>query len=140
MPKYSRFSLTLPILLILAACGGTKAVYDHASTPPQYAKSVLLHHNAIGTQLADLREDPAVSDATKEILRREYRLTVCSHAERDADEPTSSCNEGPAYVLEAAGRAYEGVANAQTEADLQKAVDELVAILVKLIDTIATAK
>lgn len=140
MRRFRSFATCLPILLILTACGGTKAVYDQAHTPPQYVKAVLLHHNAVGTQIADLRADPAVSADTKEMLRRDYRMTVCSDAELTADEPTSDCDEGLAYVVEAAGRSAEGLSSATTEAELQKAVDDLVALLVKIIDTIATAK
>lgn len=128
------------IVLLVAGCSGTKAVYEKADTPPQYAKAVLLHHNAIGSQVADLRADAAVSDASKAKLLEGYRLTVCNSAELAANESTATCNEGPSYVLEKAARAFEGAANAQTEAELQKAVDDLVGLLVTLIDTVNGAK
>lgn len=134
------FAFLLLGLLLLAGCGGTRAVYDLAKTPPQYAKAVLLHHNAIGSQVADLRGDPAVSEQSKARLLEGYRLTVCSAAERTQDTPTASCADGPSQSLEAAARAYEATANAQTEADLQKAVDSLVGLLVKLINTVNGAK
>jgi hypothetical protein len=132
--------LIIPLLALLCACGGTRAVYDLAKTPPQYAKAVLLHHNALGAQAADLREDPAVSQQTKDALRDGYRLTVCSAAERGQDSATANCKDGPAQTLEVAAQAYEATANAKTEADLQKAVDSLVGLLVKLIDTVNGAK
>lgn len=131
----------VPILaLLLVACSGTQAVYKQAKTPPQYAKSVLLHHNAIGAEIADLRADPTVSAPSKEALLTGYRLTVCSDAERSQDTPTASCADGPAERLEVAARAYETAAGAKTEADLQAAVDTLVGLLVKLIDTVNGAK
>lgn len=128
------------VFIMIAGCSGTKAVYDQAKTPTQYAKAVLLHHNAIGEQAADLRADPAVSESSKAALLQGYRLTVCSQEERSHDTPTASCADGPAQNLEAAARAYESLATSQTEADLQKAVDSLVGQLVKLIDTVNGAK
>lgn len=128
------------LLAVLVGCSGTQAVYKQAKTPPQYAKAVLLHHNAIGAQIADLRADPVVSAPSKAALLDGYRLTVCSDAERSQDTPTASCADGPAERLEAAARAYEAVASAKTEAELQAAVDTLVGLLVKLIDTVNGAK
>jgi hypothetical protein len=131
----------LPLLLILiAGCGGTKQVYELASTPPQYAKSVLLHHNAIGEQIADLREDPAVSDSTKAKLLEGYRLTVCSADERAQAVVTGACKAGPAQRTEAAGMALEKLRSATTETELQAAVDALVSELVKLIDLVSGVK
>jgi hypothetical protein len=125
---------------VLAGCSGTKAVYQQAKTPTQYAKAVLLHHNAIGSQVADLRGDPAVSESSKAALLQGYRVTVCSQEERSQDTPTASCADGPAQNLEAAAQAYESLATAQTEAELQKAVDALVGQLVTLITTVNGAK
>lgn len=69
-----------------------------------------------------------------------YRVTVCSQSERDSDTPTASCADGAAQHLETAAKAYESAANAKTEAELQEAVDDLVGLLVKLIDTVNGAK
>lgn len=138
--SFAAVTVAYLMFAVLAACSGTKAVYEHASTAPQYAKAVLLHHNAIGGEVADLRADPAVSEQSKAALLEGYRATVCSQAERQQDTPTASCADGAAQHLEAAARAYESAANATTEAELQKAVDDLVGLLATLINTVNGAK
>lgn len=130
----------LVFAMALTACSGTKAVYELAKSPQQYAKAVLLHHNAIGSQVADLRADPTVSARSKATLLTVYRATVCSQAERDQDTPTASCADGAAQHLEVAAGAYEKAASATTEAELQKAVDDLVGLLVPLINAVNGAK
>jgi hypothetical protein len=130
----------VPLLLILSACTGTKQLYGQADTPVQYAKAVLLHHNAIGEQIADLRSDAAVSESSKTKLLDGYRHTVCGASERATNVATSACREGAAQRLEAASRAYEALRTAQTEADLQAAVDALVGQLVTLISLVNEAK
>lgn len=128
------------LLAVLVGCSGTKAVYEQAHTPPQYAKAVLLHHNAIGEQIADLRADPAVSDVSKARLLTGYRATVCNQAERDANTSTAECAHGAAQTLQSAASAFESAANAQTEADLQKAVNDLVGLIAELIPIVNGAK
>lgn len=128
------------VLAVLVGCTGTKAVYQRAHTPPQYAKAVLLHHNAIGEQIANLRADPAVSEGGKEKLLTGYRTTVCNQVERDSNTSTATCAHGAAQRLQAAASAYESAANAQTEAELQAAVNELVGLIAELIPIVNGAK
>jgi len=130
----------IPLLILLTACSGTRNVYELAHTPPQYAKSVLLHHNAIGEQIVSLRADPLVSESSKTKLLDLYRQTVCSNVEREATTATSACADGPAQTLDAAAKAYESLRSAQTEAQLQQAVDTLVGLLVNIINVVSEAK
>jgi hypothetical protein len=125
------------VLMSFSGCAGMRALYEKPATPPQYAKAVLIHHNAIGESIARLREDPAVSASTKAQLLAAYRVTVCSDAEMRASTSLAACADGPAERLERAARAYELLANAKTETELQSAVDALVSLLVPLIETIA---
>lgn len=128
------------VCLLLAACPGTRSVYDLARTPPQYAKAVLLHHNAIGTQIASLKHDPAVGAITKQRLLDGYRSTVCSKAEIQQETGTDKCSKGPAQTLESAAKAYEQAGSAASEQELQEAVNTLVNLLVPLITQVSGAK
>jgi hypothetical protein len=130
----------LGLLCLLAACTGAKSLYGQAHTAPQYAKAVLEHHNAIGTQVADLIDDPVVSEQTKTKLRTAYRLTVCDGAERAQATPTATCSKGPSYKLDDAVKTYESVRDAKTEAEITAAVERLVPLLTDLINAIAGAK
>lgn len=140
----ARISMLLVISVLaacmLVGCSGTKQLYRQASTPVQYAKAALLHHNALGEQVVALRADPLVSARGKARLLDGYRLTVCSQDERTRAVITGDCMHGPAQRVEAAARAYESLSTAQTEAELQAAVDTLVGELVKLINAVNEAK
>ena len=131
---------TLVLLLALAGCSGTQLLYRQASTPVQYVKVVLLHHNAIGEQVADLRADPSVNPQRKAQLLELYRATVCDAAEIESKVSTAGCVNGPAEKLEAAAKAYESAGNATNQAEMQKAVNELVSLLVSLIPAVNGAK
>lgn len=125
--------LIISACLAIAACSGTKLLYDQAKNPAQYAKAVLLHHNAVANEGAKLLSDPAVSAKTKEAIRSAYRSTVCDKSETGA---VSTCTKGPAYVLDNAVRSYETVSSAKTEAELQTALESVVSLLTNLINAI----
>lgn len=125
---------------LLAGCPGTKSVYELADTPPRYAKAALLHLNAIGTQIASLKEDQAVTAITKKRLIDGYRVTVCSEDELKRSVGTDACANGPAQKLEKAAKAYEKASTARTEQELQEALNALVDLLVPLITQVSGAK
>jgi hypothetical protein len=135
-------ALVLAVMLLgmLAGCGGTRALYSQAHTPVQYAKAVLVHHNALGQQVLDLRADPLVSEESKGALLEAYRATVCDRQELDAGVDTGSCRNGPSWQLDAAAQAYEQARNATTETELQEAVDQLVDLLTRLISAVNAAR
>lgn len=125
------------VVLAVVGCTGTRGLYELADTPTQYVKVVLIHHNALGTEVADLRADPTVSQASKAKLLAAYRVTVCGPNEH---VEIALCLNGPAQQLEAAGRAYEALHNAKTEADMQKALTQLVGLMSTLINLVNGAK
>jgi hypothetical protein len=125
------------LVLAITGCTGTRTLYNLPDTPVQYVKVVLIHHNALGTEVADLRADPNVSPASKAKLLAGYRATVCAPSEK---VEVALCLNGPAQQLEAAGRAYEALHNAKTEADMQKALSQLVGLLSTLINLVNGAK
>lgn len=135
-----RLALLACTILALSGCTGAKSLYGQAHTAPQYAKAVLEHHNALGTQVADLIGDATVSATSKDRLRTTYRQTVCDSDERAQGRPTEDCNRGPSYLLDDAVKAYEAARNAQTEAEITAAVERLVPLLTSLINTVSGAK
>lgn len=135
--------LCAAFMLVLTGCSGTSAFYkatpvgtDH-QTAVQYAKKVLQHHNVLGKEIVILRADPSVSQDSKDKLLAGYRLSVCSEQERAQAISTGACHEGTSWKLDHAISAYEGLANAQTEAEMQKASDDLVRLIADLVDLIA---
>jgi hypothetical protein len=64
-------------------------------------------------------------------------VTVCAPTETG---PVSTCKNGPAQQLEAAGRAYEAIHDAKTEADMSAALTRLVGLLSTLINLVNGAK
>jgi hypothetical protein len=127
----------------LAGCSGTRLFYKQAAdmgTPTAYPKAVLEHHNAIGRQIVALSKDATVSAPSKDALRDGYRKTVCGSAELAAGVLTGDCHAGPSYQLDTAIKAYESVANANTEEDLQAAVLQLTPLVTGLVNLIAGVK
>jgi hypothetical protein len=127
---------SLFVVLLLIGCTGTKAVYNQASTPVQYAKAVLLHHNALGAEAVSIVNDPAVSAVTKDKVRAAYRVTVCSPEEVQVKTPTADCDAGPAYVLDGAIIAFDVAGNAQTEAEVTAAANAFIPLVTALIRAI----
>lgn len=131
-----KFIIGLFALAMVAGCTGTRTLYKKAETPTQYAKVVLLHHNAVGEEVANLLVDPTVSVGSKDTLRKAYRVTVCDKTETG---PIATCRIGPSYQLTAAGKAYEAVKDAETEEQLQAALNTLVSLLTNVITAIKGA-
>ena len=132
--------MVLLFAIALTGCSGTRLFYkqtDVIGTPSAYAKAVLEHHNAIGTQIVSLTKNPTVSAQSKDALRAGYRKTVCDAGEISAGALTSDCHAGPSYQLDRAIKAYESVANAKTEEDLQVAVLQLTPLVTELVNLIA---
>lgn len=131
------------IAIMLAGCSGTRLFYrqaDASGTPSAYAKAVLEHHNAIGTQIVSISKDPTVSAQSKDALKEGYRKTVCDSAELASGTLTGDCRAGPSYQLDRAIKAYESVANANTQEDLQVAVLQLTPLVTELVNLIAGVK
>jgi hypothetical protein len=131
------------VAIALTGCSGTRLFYKQAAamgTPTAYPKAVLEHHNAIGRELVVLVKDPSVSTQSKEALKDVYRKTVCSASEISSGALTVDCHAGPSYQLDTAIKAYESVANAKTQEDLQAAVLQLTPLVTGLINLIAGVK
>lgn len=141
-----RYAALAACLLVISGCVGTRTFYRQP--PPEassvtlvhYAKKVLQHHNVLGTEIVALRADPTVSERAKTALLEGYRKSVCSDEERQASAKTADCRHGTSWQADRAIAAYESLASAQTEAEMQKACDELFRLVSELIDLIANAR
>lgn len=146
MNRIPRYVAYAALCAVLSGCVGTRTFYhqpvpgaDHI-TPVQYAKKVAQHFNVIGVEIVAMRNDPTVSDGSKKALLEGFRQGVCSDQERDAAVKTADCRQGPSWVADATIAAYEGLASAKTEAEMQKASDELFKLLSDLINLIANSR
>lgn len=128
--------LIVCVAVVLAGCSGARQLYSLPETPSQYAKAVLVHHNAIGNQVAVLRDNPDVSEGSKEDLRLLYRDTVCSADERALDTQTADCRNGPVWRLESSAQAYDAVQSAATEAELESALRSAIAAIDAIISAL----
>lgn len=132
------------LCLTLAACSGTSAFYKAhppAESPQsdkvvQFNKKLLQHHNVIGKEIIALRNDPSVSQGSKDALLAGYRKTVCSDEERDTSVITANCREGASWRLDHATAAWEALQSAPNEVEMQAASDELARDIADLIDLI----
>lgn len=137
-----RYAL-LGFLLVLAGCAGQRAFHKEVKeigTPTAYAKGLLDEHNVIGKQIVALKNDLGVSEASKTTLTNLYRKSVCSDEERTQAVDTGSCDEGPTYVADSAIRAYEQLASATSEAEMQAAADALALLIADLLTAISHAR
>lgn len=131
--------LVISALALLAACTGTRELYQQADTPLQYTKVVLLHHNALAEEAANIVGDPTVPAVTKAKVRAAYKATVCSSTEIAGNVGVGDCADGPVQKLEAAGKAFDGVRTAENETQLQSSLTVLVNLLSELITAIKGA-
>lgn len=126
------FAINMVAVLLMMGCAGHKALFRHATDIPSTIRVGLLQHNAYGELVVKIVSDPVVSAVTKAKFRQAYRATVCSKDESAI--PTKDCANGPSWRLERAGRAYDGVASAQTEEEALAAIDALTLAMSDLIN------
>jgi hypothetical protein len=141
--KAVRYIAGLALCTVLAGCAGQRAFHNEVQkigTPTAYAKGLLEQHNVIGEQIVLLKNDPGVSEASKTTLVNLYRKSVCSAQERAAAVETAACSKGPTYTLDGAIIAYEALAGAQSEAEMQKAADALALLVADLLTAISHAR
>lgn len=126
------FALVLAVAL-MTGCSGTRAVYQQADTPVEYAKAVLLHHNALGLEAVRIVNDPTVSERVKSEVRAAYRATVCGGGEAVGVVAVADCTEGPAYRLDRAIQNYELLSDPDNRTALNRAVQSIVPLVTALL-------
>jgi hypothetical protein len=117
----SRYSL-IPLLLILAACAGTREAYKVAATPEQYAYVVTEHYAAVVKQAADRKDAGTLTGSS---------LARVQAADRAAN---------PLILdLAALAQAYQETQTAENEAALQAALNKAVIALNNFINALKGA-
>lgn len=118
-----RFAIVLAVLatafMSLTGCVGTRAAYEAADTLDDKAYVVTEHYAAVVHEAADLRDQGVLKGPA---------LAAVQQADNRA---------APLVLqLRAALERWTAVKNAQTEGDLQRAVDEAVVALSALLDAV----
>lgn len=113
----------------LSGCAGTQAAYKASNNVGDTALVVAEHYSAVLKEAADLAQSPATPAEVKEALKA-ADLVVKPLIVGDATRPG---------LRELAAR-YNAVRNAQTEAELQAAVNDAVRELARLINAVKAAR
>lgn len=109
-------------MLALAACAGTKAAYQAAETPDEYAFVLAAHYASLVEQAAALRERPTTPP---EAVAAMQRADTAAAPVVDRLRPLAD--------------AYKAVQSAENQAALQKAIDESVRLIADLIRAVRSA-
>lgn len=116
---------------LVAGCVGTTAAYKTSASVADTAYVVAEHYAAVVKEAADLAQNPTTSADVKEALKsadRNVKPLIVG-------DPAT----GRPGLQELAAR-YNAVKNAQTEAELQAAVNDAVRELAKLINAVKAAR
>ena len=116
-------SILLPLLLILAACVGTKSAYQAADTLDEQAYVITEHYAAVVKEAANLAQQPGTPRKLVEGMQA-------------ADRAAKPIIVGLAPVV----ARYTAIKNAQTEAELQAAVNDALLALTNLINSVKAAR
>ena len=117
-----RFILLLG-LLALSACQGTQRAYEAAEGVDQNAKVVAEHYYALVKEANDMKAAGTLAGG---------ELVQAQNLVRDTKPAIDS--------LADAARAYENAQTAETEADLNRAINDAATAVSKLIDIIKAAR
>lgn len=118
-------------VIALAGCGGTVLAYRSANTLPDTAYVVAEHYAALVKQAADIAERPGTPESVKETLKSADRAVKPLIF---GDDRTNTPG-----LRDLADR-YRQVRDAQTEEDLQRAVDNAVRELTHFINAVKSAR
>lgn len=124
---YAPFAAVLLVAAVALStgCAGTKAAYQEAQTPEEYAYVVTEHYAALVKQAADLAAAPTTPASVKDALKR---------ADMAAHDVIIGGPGSPG--LKALVDNYNAIKNAQTQEALQAAVDDAVLKLADLLRAI----
>lgn len=116
-------TFTVPIVLTLSACSGVQAAYQAANEPDEYAFVLAEHYASLVKQAADLKERPTTPRAAVEVMQA-AELTARPFVEK----------------LRPLRDAYVAGRSAQTQQELQEAINAAVTAIADLIRAIQSAK
>lgn len=118
-------------LAFMSGCVGTKAAYKAADSLPDTAYVVAEHYAAVLKEAADLAQSPTTSPEVKAALKEaDLRLKPLILGDPSTGLPG----------LQQLAQHYRAVKDAQSQADLQRALDAAVLELAKLINAVKSAR
>jgi len=121
--KRLKLSILPFLLLSLIGCAGTKAAYQQAQSPDEYAYVMAEHYSSLVRQAADLKERPSTPASAIAAMQR------AELAARPLVAPLRPLRD--AYI---AGR------SAQSELELQRAIDAAVLAIADLVRQVQMAR
>lgn len=139
MRKKHLFASLLPAAVVLACaalvagCAGTKAAYSEAQTLDEYAYVLTEHYASLVREAADLREKSTTPREAIEAMRRAdnaVHLIVVGNPSADPPVP------GLAELADT----YKRIRDAQSEAELQDAVNRAILKIADLVRAIKAAR
>jgi hypothetical protein len=121
------------VAAIVSGCAGTKQAYRAADSLPDQAFVVAEHYAALVKEAADLAQNPATPEPVKEQLRAADRVLKPLVIGEPSQIP-------PRPGLRELAAAYQATRTAQTEAELQAAVNNAVVALAGFIKAVKAAR
>jgi len=116
-------AVAAPVAIMLPGCAGTQTAYRAAETPDEYAFVLAEHYAALVRQAADLRERSTTPPAAIEAMRR------AELAARPLIAPLRPLRD-----------AYLAARSAETELELQRAIDAAVLAIADLVRQVQAAQ
>lgn len=119
------------VAAIVAGCAGTKQAYRAADSLPDRAFVIAEHYAALVKEAADIAENPATPLEVKDRLKE---------ADRIARPLIVGAPDRPTPGLKDLADAYQATRTAETEAELQAALDRAVVALAGFIRAVKAAR
>jgi hypothetical protein len=113
-------------LLALTGCAGTRDAYKAAETPEEYAYVLTEHYAGLLNQSANLAALPTTPESAKTAMKK-----ASAEVQKIISGDATAVPRVPGIKELVAN--YKQVRNAQTQAELQAAVDQLVLKLADLV-------
>lgn len=123
--------------LAMSACVGTREAYREASSPDEYAYVLTEHYSALVKQAADLKEKPS-TPARAVLLMQTAELAVRPII-LGGNAMGTQGNANTPGLRELASK-YQAIHDAQSEAELQRAIDAAVLRIADFVRAINSAE
>lgn len=124
-------AIAVPAVATLSGCVGTRAAYQAAESPDEYAYVITEHYASLVKEAADLKERPTTPREAVEAMQR---------AELAARPLVLGGDRPPSPGLRDLAETYSAVRDAKSEQDLQLATDRAVLRIADLVRAVKAAR
>lgn len=125
--------LVLACSAIVAGCAGTKAAYQEAQSLDEYAYVITEHYASLVREAADLKEKPTTPRTAVSAMQEADKAAHLVVVGNPSGSP-------PTPGLAELAATYQRVRDAQTEAELQEAVNAAILRVADLVRAIKAAR